>query len=119
MISSYFLAMSSCWARAPDWSDFAVSSRSDSGVDRSVVVAGMHPGWAGGPSSTSESRVSTPAIARLSQVRPSVSLACLIGEPVGQNVDERERRLLPGFGSACGIGIPWSGRLQCDKYCGP
>jgi hypothetical protein len=40
----------------------------DSVVARSVVVAGMHPGRAGGPLMTSESRVSTAEIARASAI---------------------------------------------------
>ena len=36
--------------------DFCSSTGSDAGVARSVVVAGMHPGRAGGPSSTSKRR---------------------------------------------------------------
>ena len=37
--------------------DFAVSPGRNSGVARSVVIAGIHPGRAGGPVRTSESRV--------------------------------------------------------------
>src|SRR6516162_3781537 len=44
--------------------DFGSSTGSDAGVARSVVVAGMHPGRAGGPSSTSKSRVTISATAR-------------------------------------------------------
>ena len=48
-------------------SGFAVSTGRDSGVARSVVVAGMQPGRAGGLIRTSDSRVVTSAMARSSQ----------------------------------------------------
>ena len=50
--------------------DFAASAGRDSGVACSVVIAGMHPGLAGGLIRTSDSRVATSAMARSSQDRP-------------------------------------------------
>src|SRR5215510_9609418 len=64
-----------CSGVAPD---VAVSVGRVSGVACSVVVEGMHPGRAGGPSSTSESRVLTAATARSNQVLPLASLASSI-----------------------------------------
>ena len=46
---------------------FTVSAGRDSGVARSVVVAGMHPGLAGGLMRTSDNRVSIAAMARAGQ----------------------------------------------------
>src|SRR5438876_896424 len=51
---------------------FCLSTGMDSGFARSVVVAGMHPGRAGGPLSTSDNLASTAAIARSSQGRRSM-----------------------------------------------
>src|SRR6516165_4387935 len=57
-----------CSGVAPD---FAVFTGRDSGVACSVVVAGMHPGLAGGLMRTSDKRVSVAAMARASQDWPS------------------------------------------------
>jgi hypothetical protein len=56
--------------------DFAVSAGRTSGVARSLVVAGMHPGRAGGPVRTSDSRVPTSAKARSSHDRSWAPTAC-------------------------------------------
>jgi hypothetical protein len=50
-------------------SGIAVSTVRDSGIVCSVVVAGMHPGLAGGPIRISESLVATAATARRGQDR--------------------------------------------------
>jgi hypothetical protein len=47
--------------------DFVVSTGRDSGVACSVVIAGMHPGRAGGLIRTSDKRLSTAARARSTQ----------------------------------------------------
>src|SRR5260370_41436025 len=58
--------------------DFSLATGKDSVLARSLVIAGMHPGRAGGPLRTSESRVSTAEIARPSQVPSFVPVAFLI-----------------------------------------
>ena len=55
--------------------DFDVSAGRDSGVARSVVIAGMHPGRAGRLVRTSDSRVPTSAMARSSHDRPRAPAA--------------------------------------------